>query len=270
MVLVLIGTVSYAQWSSGGVGPNIWNTSLAGSLGIGTSAPAAVLHLFSSSATNLRAESSYTGSGTTVNLAAVQLRSTTYNQGFAMAFRRNAAGYQDILQTCNLSVTPNVSAEFMYFRYDTQKWQMKSGVKEAEFQNDGNLLFNSTGSIGIGVTAAADFKSGVKFQVNGGSYFAGRVRCHEVEVALAPTFAWPDYVFNTDYNLKPLYEVESFVMANKHLPGVPSQAEIANDGVKLGEMNATLLQKVEELTLYMINLQKENDALKVRVTNLEK
>jgi hypothetical protein len=267
LVLVLFGTMSYAQWLPNGAGIVYFN---AGNVGIGTSTPAAILHMVTNSATNFRAESSYSGTGTTVNLASVQLRSTTYNQGFAMAFRRHAGGFQDILQTCNLSVTPNVSVEFMYFRYDTQKWQMKAGVAEAEFQNSGNLLFNNTGAVGVNVTAPADFKAGVKFQVNGGAYVAGRVRCHEVEVALAPTFVWPDYVFGSNYKLTSLYDVESFINTNKHLPGVPSQAEIASDGVKLGEMNATLLQKVEELTLYMINLQKENDALKVRVNNLEK
>ncbi|HPS63504.1 MAG TPA: hypothetical protein PLK82_10615, partial [Bacteroidales bacterium] len=80
----------------------------------------------------------------------------------------------------------------------------------------------------------------------------------------------PDYVFNKDYKLRSLYDVENFINTNKHLPGVPSEKEVVGKGLNLGDMNSVLLQKVEELTLYMINLQKENDALKVRVSNLEK
>jgi hypothetical protein len=80
----------------------------------------------------------------------------------------------------------------------------------------------------------------------------------------------PDFVFNSDYKLKSLYEVENFINLNKHLPDVPSEKEVTANGLNLGDMNATLLQKVEELTLYMIDLKKENDALKSRVSNLEK
>ena len=95
----------------------------------------------------------------------------------------------------------------------------------------------------------------------------GKVACKEVEVTLA---YFPDFVFSSDYKLRSLYDVENFINTNKHLPDVPSAKEVASNGVNLGDMNATLLQKVEELTLYMIQLQKENDALKARVSNLEK
>jgi len=175
-----------------------------------------------------------------------------------------------MLQSCQLTST--AYAEFQYFRYDTQKWEMRPGVHDAEFRNFGDIFMNNTGTgrVGIGVTAAADFKAGIKFQVEGGAYVHGRVRANEVEIALDATFTWPDYVFGNGYKLASLYDVENFINLNKHLPDVPSQAEITSDGIKVGEMNATLLKKVEELTLYMINLQKENDALKVRVSALEK
>ena len=75
---------------------------------------------------------------------------------------------------------------------------------------------------------------------------------------------WPDYVFSRDYKLRPLQELEKFLDENKHLPGVPSQDEIHADGINLGEMDATLLQKIEELTLYMIELRKENEDLKIQ------
>jgi hypothetical protein len=210
------------------------------------------------------AESGYTGSALRT-LGGFQANAANGDK-FLMAFRHNASGYQDMLQSVYMQST-GTWAEFMYFRYDNSKWEMRKGVVDAEFQNNGVVYFNNgtngvfgptSGKVGIGTTAVA---SGVKLQVG------GKVKCQEVEVAVTP---WPDHVFQSNYNLMSLNEVEAFINTNKHLPGVPSEKEVAENGVNVGKMNATLLQKVEELTLYMINLQKENDALKVRVSNLEK
>lgn len=79
-----------------------------------------------------------------------------------------------------------------------------------------------------------------------------------------------DYVFENDYDLKDLSEVESYVNENKHLPGVPSAAEIEANGVSVSKMTNILLEKVEELTLHMIQLKKENEALKAEVESLKK
>ena len=73
---------------------------------------------------------------------------------------------------------------------------------------------------------------------------------------------WPDYVFDKSYNLMPLSETEQSIQANGPLPNVPSAAEVEADGMSVGEMNKVLLQKVEELTLYVIELQKQIDELK--------
>lgn len=71
----------------------------------------------------------------------------------------------------------------------------------------------------------------------------------------------PDYVFNDSYNLRSLNEVEKYIDENKHLPEIPSAAQIKKDGVDLVEMNMTLLKKVEELTLYVIEQNKKIEAL---------
>jgi len=63
---------------------------------------------------------------------------------------------------------------------------------------------------------------------------------------------WPDYVFSSGYKLNPLQEVKSFINQNKHLPNIPSAQEVKENGISLGEMNAKLLEKVEELTLHLI------------------
>lgn len=87
----------------------------------------------------------------------------------------------------------------------------------------------------------------------------GTLMAKEIKVTLT---GWPDYVFDKGYNLMPLTETEQYIEANGHLPNVPSAAEVETDGMSVGEMNKVLLQKVEELTLYVIELQKQIDELK--------
>lgn len=80
---------------------------------------------------------------------------------------------------------------------------------------------------------------------------------------------WPDYVFNKNYSLTPLSDVEKFIDANHHLPGVPSQEEIKKEGLNLGEMEMIMMKKIEELTLHMIQMEKENVSLKDQVKELQ-
>lgn len=88
---------------------------------------------------------------------------------------------------------------------------------------------------------------------------AGQVKAKSIKVTLS---GWSDFVFDEDYQLPSLSELEDYVKANRHLPDIPSAKEVEENGVDLGEMNAKLLQKVEELTLYVIDLQKQIDELK--------
>ncbi len=94
----------------------------------------------------------------------------------------------------------------------------------------------------------------------------GKVLCEELEVQLSDD--WPDYVFADDYSLMPLEQVDEYVREHKHLPDVPSAAEIETEGIDVGAMQATLLRKVEELTLYVIELNREVTALKKQNTEL--
>ena len=93
----------------------------------------------------------------------------------------------------------------------------------------------------------------------------GTIHAHEVKV---DNTGQPDFVFAPTYRLRPLTEVEKYVKANNHLPEIPSAAEVAQNGLSLGDMQNKLLQKVEELTLYMIELKKENEALKEKIEKL--
>lgn len=85
------------------------------------------------------------------------------------------------------------------------------------------------------------------------------------DFAIAPTSSWADFVFGADYNLRPLTEVERFIEENKHLPEVPSAAKVAEEGYSQHDMNKVLLQKIEELTLYTIQQQKEIEELRTQL-----
>ncbi len=81
---------------------------------------------------------------------------------------------------------------------------------------------------------------------------------------------WTGGVFADTYRLMPLPDLECYIAEQQHLPDVPSAEEVAADGLSLGQTQALLLQKIEELTLYVIDLKKENEALKARMDRLEK
>lgn len=105
------------------------------------------------------------------------------------------------------------------------------------------MIIDKFGNIGMG-TATPDAKLAVN----------GLIHTKEVKVDL---LGWPDYVFESNYNLSSLSEVEKQIAINGHLKDIPSAQDVEKNGVKLGEMNKLLLQKVEELTLYLIEMNKE-------------
>lgn len=92
----------------------------------------------------------------------------------------------------------------------------------------------------------------------------------KVKVAVANSANWADYVFAKEYKLMPLTEVEQFVNENKHLPNVPSAADMIKEGNDLGKTDAKLLEKIEELTLYLIEMKKANEQLAKTVENQNK
>ncbi|SFD51646.1 hypothetical protein SAMN05518672_102262 [Chitinophaga sp. CF118] len=114
------------------------------------------------------------------------------------------------------------------------------------------------GSIGVGTTAPGPYKLAVE-----GTIGARKIKVTQVT-------PWADFVFEPDYQLPSLYEVEKYITANKHLPDVPSAAEVEKEGLDVGEMNKILLQKVEEQTLYLIDLKKELEKQQALIDQLMK
>lgn len=88
----------------------------------------------------------------------------------------------------------------------------------------------------------------------------GKIACEEIRVQDSDD--WPDYVFEETYPLQPLKEVQAYILKEKHLPGIPSAAEISESGILIGDMQKKLLEKVEELTLHVIRLEAEIEQLK--------
>jgi hypothetical protein len=82
--------------------------------------------------------------------------------------------------------------------------------------------------------------------------------------------SWADYVFEKEYQLLSLKEVEAYIQINKHLPGVPSAKEVETNGLDVGNNQAILLKKIEELTLYLIEQNKKGETLQKRIDLLEK
>jgi hypothetical protein len=104
------------------------------------------------------------------------------------------------------------------------------------------------GNVGLGTVSPKE-----RLSVN------GKIRAHEIKVETAN---WPDYVFAKDYQLPSLKETEQHIKEKGHLPGIPSAEEVKTNGVDLGEMNAKLLKKIEELTLHLIQKGNELDTQK--------
>ncbi len=117
------------------------------------------------------------------------------------------------------------------------------------------MIKNATGNVGIGTSNPKN-----KLSVN------GTIWAKEVKVSLTDAADW---VFEADYKLQPLAEVEAFIKRNKHLPEMPSADEFRANDMKVSEMTNKLLQKIEELTLYAIEQNKQNEILKNRLEKLE-
>ena len=119
------------------------------------------------------------------------------------------------------------------------------------------IHITNDGKVGIGTTNTQGYQLAVK----GSAHFCK---------AVVKTQGWCDYVFDNDYKLPNLNELEKYIKTHKHLPDIPSETEVTENGIDVAQMNKLLLQKVEELTLYIIDLQKQIEKQNREIENLKK
>ena len=122
------------------------------------------------------------------------------------------------------------------------------------WNSNGSTAYFNSGSVGIGTSTPGEFRLAVN----------GPIRAKEVKVESSN---WPDYVFTEDYDLPSLEEVQKHIDKNGHLFNIPSALEIKTNGLELGEMNRLLLEKIEELTLYILENKAEIESIKTSIKN---
>ncbi|MBI2273958.1 MAG: hypothetical protein HYU70_09195 [Bacteroidetes bacterium] len=125
----------------------------------------------------------------------------------------------------------------------------------------GRMVIKKGGNVGIGTTSPSE-----KFSVNGNISANGDIIAKRIRITQT---GWSDYVFDQDYKLRSLSSLEAFIKENKHLPEVPSANEVEEKGISVGDNQALLLKKIEEMTLYIIQLKKDEQQLLKRIVKLE-
>ncbi|UTA68416.1 hypothetical protein [Emticicia sp. 21SJ11W-3] len=165
-----------------------------------------------------------------------------------------------------------------FYYYNGSEWKGMSSdnlspLIKGEFDNK-NVRINlgSSKSSSLGFLAVGNFDAEFPMPTNNEYRLIVQdgIITEKVKVALKSSKDWADYVFEPSYELMPLDKVESFIKENKHLPNVQSAEEFHKNGLDVSKTSAKLMEKIEELTLYMIELNKEVKALKLENEQLKK
>jgi hypothetical protein len=256
-----------AQWTSSG--SNIFPLVLTNKVGIGTNTPAVKLSVTPSTALSL-------ASGTTSNIPVVNIAPPVGFAGVAiiegnggsgagiLALRGNKSANFAYNVPCNngdvlgilsfegFSSTTGVSRLSAFIRSTVESIQPTSLSSNLQFVttdtagvSSARIYVSANGNVGINTT----FPKGYKLAVNGSAI--------ATSMTVKLNADWPDYVFKPTYQLPSLTEIKTYTDKNHHLPGVPAAAEMEKNGINLGEMNMVLLKKVEELTLYLMEQNKQ-------------
>ena len=287
--------IEYVSSAEEGYGLNFWKPAVPGQIhgnhflflsdngnvGVGTKNPQAKLHI--QDGTSQDANILLASTGTNKSVIQFRTNATNITVGSDNVMRFNATSMQfnpssQMVVNGNFKVTGNIvlsglsgattkiltigsngrlstadipeTADNLGNHTATQNLNL-NGKKIVNGASSTDGIFVSTsGSVGIGTSNPL-----YKLSVNG-TILAKEIRVNE------DASYWPDFVFDKDYELMSISEVKQFVSKHKHLPSVPSAADIDGKDVSLGEMNRILLQKIEELTLYIIDLQRQIDEMK--------
>ena len=250
MTIVPEGSLIFTLSSDAG---NVLRSSNSGHIGIGTSSPQGVLDVGDYAGAAIKIRDSRANpdivpddiAGGRIDFIAgedwkhvmTSIRSVSSGTWYRTSHDYGASGYADIV-------------------FYTTPFQNLSDVLDEDDPNtlEERVRITHDGKVGIGTTTP-DNKLDVK----------GTIRAEEIKVESG----WSDFVFDQDYHLPSLDLVESFIKENKHLPDIPSAKEVQADGLSVADMTAKQMQKIEELTLYLIDLKKENVKLQERISALE-
>jgi hypothetical protein len=220
----------------------IWNKT--GSVGIGTRTPRAYLDVATAGANTTSSvlgrlsEGSSNGSGTYIGIQ--NFDSQPMNApSFSIEHR-----FYGLLNSA-ITFCRGSAQQGGYITFSTS-----NGTEKMRLDPNGNL--------GIGTTTTGLYRLTVE----------GTTATRRLKVTQQAT--WADFVFHPDYQLPSLQEVETYINTNKHLSGIPTTEEVQKDGLDIGEMNKLLLQKVEELTLYMIEEHKQKQKMQEVIDELTK
>ena len=220
-----------------------------GYVGIGTNSPAAPLNM---------------GTPANSSVSTIKIGTGHDPSNINVPFLAVAGGYNIDFATWRDVIPEYIGARIRAERINT--WGPSNALVQAmdlvlstgepgdNFPLSERLRIRYNGNIGIG-TNNPQQKLSVK----------GKIQAEEIKVTTAAA-DWPDYVFEEGYTLPNLIELESFVKSKKHLPELPSAQDIQEKGIELGEMNKVLLKKIEELTMYVIQQQKEIIELQTKIS----
>ncbi len=171
-----------------------------------------------------------------------------------------------------IATTPRRS-EIQFNQNGTQKWELGNDISNDGHQNFfiydkenevTRFYIDPQGRIGIGMIPPTSWNGSIYYKL----YVADGIATRDVKVT---SNAWPDYVFGKSYQLTPIAQFDSAVKAIGHLPNFPSANEVEkNGGFELGAMDVKIVKQLEEQSLYIIDLQKQLDALKLEIANLKK
>jgi len=241
---LLDNSMSFGTVSSSGVNKEVLTLDTQGNAGFGTNSPVSKLSIAGSltingGLTNILARPSITSKTLlTGEIRGYSNGGNDYDDGFLRisAGGGTTSGIKSYIDLSGYSTVPDMNGNIVFGTYGVER-----------------MRIDRNGYVGIGISSPDS-----KLAVN------GTIHSKEVKVDMT---GWSDFVFKKEYKLPTLEEVEKHINEEGHLENIPSEEEVLKNGINLGEMNSKLLQKIEELTLYIIQQEKKNSLQTLEIEN---